>query len=58
MMFLRKILDQKKTQMWLLKVTVETGKNAIEKFLEDQKSHIIPELFAQLSIIVEITTLL
>lgn len=57
-MFLRKISDQEETQMWLLKVTVETEKNAIEKFLEDQKSHIIPKLFKLLSATVKTTVLL
>lgn len=57
-MFLRKISDQEETQMWLLKVTVETEKNAIEKFLEDQKSHIIPKLFKLLSATVKTTMLL
>lgn len=33
-------------------------KNAVEKFLEDQKSHIMPEVFKLLSITIETTTFL
>lgn len=57
-MFLRKSPDQKETQMWLLKVTMETEKNVVRKRLEDQKSPIIPKLFRLLNTTVKTAVLL
>lgn len=56
-MFPRKTSDRKETQMRLLKVTMETGKNVIEKFLGGPKSLIIPKLFRLLSTTIRTATL-
>lgn len=56
-MFPRKTWDRRETQMWLLRVTMETEKDVIEKFLEDQKSHITPKQSRLLGTTTKTTTL-